>query len=98
MMAPGSRPVSAARIDPRFKANRAVKRNARFTRGVRVRRRPIELATTAGSNDTKPAPRSMAMIRVDHAALQRGAVEGEEICDLPGLGPDPGAYRPRAAR
>jgi len=31
----------------------------------------------------------LGMIRVDHAALVRGAVEGEEVCEIAGLGPIP---------
>ena len=74
-------------IDAHFKTKREV--DQREPREAYAFDALIELATTAGSNDTKPAPRSMAIIRIDHAALQRGAVEGEEICDLPGLGPIP---------
>ena len=57
----------------------------------------IELANRAGTptNDdepTKPAktpPRFMGLIRADIEALQRGAVEGDEICEIAGLGPIP---------
>ena len=74
-------------IDARFKAKRAVEE--REPREAYAFDALIEMATASGPADTKPAPRSMAIIRVDHAALQRGAVEGDEICDLPGLGPIP---------
>jgi hypothetical protein len=53
----------------------------------------IELARRARDGNTQPAgrpqPRFMALIRVDHAALQRGAVEGDEVCEITGLGPIP---------
>jgi hypothetical protein len=35
------------------------------------------------------APRFMALIRVDHEALQRGVVESDETCEIAGLGPIP---------
>jgi hypothetical protein len=58
----------------------------------------IELASratgtrTCGVGKTKPAktsPRFMALIRADIEALQRGTVEGDEICEIAGLGPIP---------
>jgi len=42
--------------------------------------------------DTKakaPPTQHMALIRVDHAALVRGVVQGDEICEICGLGPIP---------
>ena len=37
----------------------------------------------------KPAPRFMGLIRADLESLRRGAVEGDEICEIAGLGPIP---------
>ena len=34
-------------------------------------------------------PSTMVHVRVDHAALIRGRVEGGEICEIPGVGPIP---------
>jgi hypothetical protein len=37
----------------------------------------------------KPSPRFMGLIRADIEALHRGTVEGDEICEIAGLGPIP---------
>ena len=37
----------------------------------------------------RPSPRFMGLVRIDHAALRRGTVEGDEICEIAGLGPIP---------
>jgi hypothetical protein len=34
-------------------------------------------------------PRYLALLRVDAAALRRGAVEGKELCEIAGIGPVP---------
>jgi hypothetical protein len=34
-------------------------------------------------------PRYLALLRIDTAALQRGRVEGEELCEIAGIGPVP---------
>jgi len=34
-------------------------------------------------------PSSVIHVRVDHAALVRGRVEGDELCEIPGVGPIP---------
>ena len=53
----------------------------------------IELAGRATAPNTekatKPAPRFMALLRADIESLRRGKVEGDEICELAGLGPIP---------
>jgi hypothetical protein len=53
----------------------------------------IELANRAcGDNTsaaTKTSPRFMALIRADIESLQRATVEGDEICEIAGLGPIP---------
>lgn len=60
---------------------------------VRRAASPAEVeAETASTNKTKKKPtpaRNLGIIRVDHTALQRGSVEGEEICEIAGLGPIP---------
>ena len=35
------------------------------------------------------ARRAVVHVRVDHAALVRGRVEGDELCEIPGVGPIP---------
>ena len=45
-------------------------------------RSPSHRASTHG-------PSTMVHVRVDHAALIRGRVEGGEICEIPGVGPIP---------
>jgi hypothetical protein len=52
----------------------------------------IELARRAGgqSERGKPsAPQLLGLVRVDHAALSRGHVDGDEVCEIAGLGPIP---------
>jgi hypothetical protein len=60
--------------------------------------RLVDQATAAGSTSdphatqpTAKAPkvRHRAIIRIDHAALVRGRVEGDELCEITGLGPIP---------
>ena len=84
-------------VDEMFKAARAEGRE-RAARGVRVRRAHragadraanAEPTPTATTKPKKPSPRFMGLIRVDIAALVRGAVEGDEICEIAGLGPIP---------
>ena len=60
-----------------------------------------ELAGRTGTEDTQPEPgaepvkptrtpaKHLAIIRLDYEALIRGAVEGEELCEIRGLGPIP---------
>jgi hypothetical protein len=54
----------------------------------------IEMARRAsgegatGTQSSK-APQLLGLVRVDHAALQRGQVEGDEVCEIAGLGPIP---------
>jgi hypothetical protein len=51
----------------------------------------IALAHRASGEGTtkKTSPRFMALIRADIESLQRGTVEGDEICEIAGLGPIP---------
>jgi hypothetical protein len=47
---------------------------------------------TAGSPGEKPKrskPRYLGLIHVDAQTLQRGAVEGDEVCEIVGIGPIP---------
>jgi hypothetical protein len=44
---------------------------------------------TEASGTTKRSPGFMALIRADIESLQRGSVEGDEICEIAGLGPIP---------
>ena len=41
------------------------------------------------SEGTGDGPTSVIHVRVDHAALLRGHVEGDELCEIPGIGPIP---------
>ena len=49
----------------------------------------VELAGRAAGDTqtTRPNPKHLGLIRVDHAALVRGAVEGDELCEIAGVGP-----------
>lgn len=42
---------------------------------------------SAGGGASRPGPKATVHVRVDHAALVRGATEGEEVCEIPGVGP-----------
>lgn len=48
-----------------------------------------EEATKAGPANAPAGPRATVVVRVDVEALRRGHVEGEETCDIPGIGPVP---------
>jgi hypothetical protein len=47
------------------------------------------LVALAEGGGTGTGPRAVVNVRVDHAALVRGHVEGGETCDIPGVGPIP---------
>ena len=55
----------------------------------------IEMARRAsgqvegGAPKASAAPQLLGLVRVDHAALVRGKVDGEEVCEIAGLGPIP---------
>jgi hypothetical protein len=54
----------------------------------------VEMARRAsgGGCETKPAsraPQLLGLVRVDHSALVRGRVRGDEVCEIAGLGPIP---------
>ncbi len=52
----------------------------------------VRMAEAAGSRNGEEAssgPRATVHVRVDHAALVRGHVEGDEVCEVPGVGPIP---------
>jgi hypothetical protein len=77
-------------IDELFKTARAEERTE--SRDAYAFDAFIELADRAAgpSATTKPtSPRFATLVRVDHTALVRGTVEGDEICEIPGLGPIP---------
>jgi hypothetical protein len=46
-------------------------------------------AAKNGSRGGAPKVRHRAIIRIDHSALVRGRVEGDELCEITGLGPIP---------
>ena len=37
----------------------------------------------------QPAPQHLALLRLDISALWRGYVQGDELCEITGLGPIP---------
>ncbi len=51
------------------------------------------LSGVAGDGSDRPCgptePAAVIHVRVDHAALVRGRVEGDELCEIPGVGPIP---------
>jgi hypothetical protein len=78
-------------VDELFKAARAGERKE--SRDAYAFDAFIELAERATEPNTektkKPTPRFMGLIRADIEALRRGKVEGDEICEIAGLGPIP---------
>ena len=68
----------------------------RFTRARRAGRREprqayafdalIDLAGHGGDSKRTPSLRHLGLIRIDHEALRRGAVAGDEVCEIAGLG------------
>jgi hypothetical protein len=42
---------------------------------------------STGGDATSRSPRSLMLIRADLAALKRGQVHGDELCEIPGVGP-----------
>jgi hypothetical protein len=88
-------------VDELFKRARAEGRHEpyeayAFDAFIELARRAAPGAAT-GAPDTAPTKtkatatpaRYLAVIRVDHEALRRGAVEGDEVCEIAGLGPIP---------
>jgi hypothetical protein len=55
----------------------------------------IEMARRASGDNsgaktpTAKRPQLLGLVRVDHSALVRGGVEGDEVCEIAGLGPIP---------
>jgi hypothetical protein len=45
--------------------------------------------TTTGTSSKAPRPTTLMHLRVDVAALRRGSLEGEEVCEIAGVGPVP---------
>jgi hypothetical protein len=78
-------------VDEMFKAARSEDRKE--SRDAYAFDAFIELAERAASPNTAetkaPAPRFMGLIRADIEALRRGRVEGDEVCEIAGLGPIP---------
>ena len=56
---------------------------------------PDEHATPAAAEGVEPRPTAHVIVRVDHAALLRGHVEGDETCEIEGIGPIPVAEAQR---
>ena len=66
--------------------NRSRAMRTRSTRSIELAR---EAAGDGARTPAKRTARNAGVIRVDHAALVRGAVEGGEVCEIAGLGPIP---------
>jgi hypothetical protein len=49
----------------------------------------VGLAARGAADSTRTRLRFLGLIRVDHDALCRGRVEGDEVCEIAGLGPIP---------
>lgn len=49
----------------------------------------VEVAERSGGEDDRRKPRRQALVRCDLSALQRGAVQGDEVCEVAGVGPVP---------
>jgi hypothetical protein len=61
-----------------------------FDAVIELARRAVGAGTPdPGAKPPRTVASCLALIRVDLAALQHGAVEGEEICEIAGLGPIP---------
>ena len=79
-------------VDEMFKRG-ACRRPYRVARGLRVRRvdraRPPRCAARRPTDRKRTPAQFLALIRVDHSALQRGAVIDGETCEITGLGPIP---------
>ncbi|MFM8974004.1 MAG: HNH endonuclease signature motif containing protein, partial [Actinomycetota bacterium] len=57
----------------------------------------LDDAATASRGTERSGPLALVEVRVDHAALVRGRVEGDEVCEIEGLGPIPVAEAQRLA-
>jgi hypothetical protein len=78
-------------VDELFKA--AYQEGRRESRDAYAFDALMEMARRASGEDagTKSSqrPQLLGLVRVDHAALSRGHVEGDEVCEIAGLGPVP---------
>jgi len=54
---------------------------------IEMARRATGEATGTDKHSTRP--QLLGLVRVDHSALSRGQVEGDEVCEIAGLGPIP---------
>ncbi|HTL84519.1 MAG TPA: hypothetical protein VL856_05010, partial [Acidimicrobiia bacterium] len=91
LLAGADAPVAAVRDQCLFERARAEGRTE--TRDAYAFDALLEMARRAGEpasgTTTACSPRSMGLIRADLEALQRGGVEGDEVCEIVGLGPIP---------
>jgi hypothetical protein len=81
-------------VDELFKTARSEgRKEAReayaFDALVELARRAAGGGHVDGEKHKTPSPRFLGLIRVDHEALVRGSVEGDEVCEISGLGPIP---------
>jgi hypothetical protein len=56
---------------------------------IEMARRAAGSGTGACKTAKSKAPQLLGLVRVDHGALVRGRVEGDEVCEITGLGPIP---------
>ena len=92
-------------LDELFKAARANGKHEpreayAFDALIEMARRARGNATTEPGEEPKKRPPAkwLGILRLDLEALQRGWIEGDETCEIRGLGPIPVTRRPRAAR
>jgi hypothetical protein len=82
-------------IEERFRAGRAeglrdTPEARAFDALVDLADGTVEYAAASDGGRTRPGPpRHRALVRCDLAALQRGSVEGDEVCEVAGVGPIP---------
>jgi 5-methylcytosine-specific restriction endonuclease McrA len=46
-------------------------------------------ASLSGGGTSRTSPKAAVHVRIDHAALVRGATTADEVCEIPGVGPIP---------
>ena len=81
-------------VDEQFQAARAEGRSEprdayAFDALIELARRAAGTGSVDARGRKRTPVRHLALVRVDHAALRRGSVEGDERCEITGLGPIP---------
>jgi hypothetical protein len=76
-------------IDELYRANRNGQRWSRDTYAFDALVELCRRAGQASKPGKNPNPRYLALLRLDVEALHRGRVEGDELCEITGVGPIP---------